>query len=424
MIVGPRRVAAHKSGLAFAVVLAALVASAPSLAAIGDLDPSFSKNGKVMTDFGGNNFASSVAIDAQGRLVVAGRSGGGAHFALARYTRDGSLDTSFSGNGKVRTDFGAYYAISVAIDSQNRIVVAGYGNAGGRFALARYKPNGSLDTSFSGDGLVRTAIGDYAWSRSVAIDPQDRVVVAGQSISRLPPGDLRGYDFALARYKPDGSLDGSFGADGKVTTDFSGGNDSAHSIAIDSQGRIVAAGFNGTPESELGDFALARYKPNGSPDPSFGTGGKVTTHIGGSASARSATIDSQGRIVAAGEAQHVLGSNDFALARYNPNGSLDTSFSGNGTVMTDFGNSDVANSVAIDSQGRIVAAGYKGDGFSFALARYKPNGRLDSSFGGDGRVRTHFKGGAGAYSVAIDSKSRIVAAGGASRAFALARYIG
>jgi uncharacterized delta-60 repeat protein len=162
------------------------------------------------------------------------------------------------------------------------------------------------------------------------------VLVAGVSISTLPPGDLRGYDFALARYKPDGSLDGSFGGDGKVTTDFSGGNDSAHSIAIDSQGRIVAAGFNGTPESDLGDFALARFNPAGNLDSSFGTDGKVTTYLGGSAGARSVGIDSQGRIVAVGHS--------------------------------------------------------RGD---FALARYKPNGRLDSSFGGDGKVRTHFKGGGG-----------------------------
>ena len=188
--------------------------------------------------------------------------------------------------------------------------------------------------------------------------------------------------FALARYNPNGSLDPSFSGDGRQTTDF-GDFGVARGVALQG-GKIVAVGIG-----DAGDFALARYNPNGSLDPSFSGDGKQTTDFGGSDEASGVALQGDGKIVAVGRD----GPGDFALARYNPNGSLDTSFSGDGKQTTDFGDFDGANGVALQGNGKIVVVGVGGTG-NFALARYNPNGSLDPSFSGDGRQTTDFGGAA------------------------------
>jgi uncharacterized delta-60 repeat protein len=419
MIAGPPRVGTLKPGLALAVLLAALLVPALAQAAKpGDLDRSFGDGGKMVRHFCTHPRSGQVVIDRHGRIVFAGSNNNQTEFCVARYRRNGRPDRSFSGNGKVRTDFGgAVAARAVAVDSHGRIVVAGgYGRFHGQLtsvALARYKPDGRLDRSFSGDGKTTMPFGGaymgdrcesscHDHARSVAIDLRDRIIVAGGSF----------HDFALARYRGNGSLDGSFGIGGRVHTDF-GGNDVARSVAIDSGGRIVATGDH--PDDY---FALARYEPNGDLDGSFGDGGKVDTNFGSPAlHSRSMAIDSGGRIVVGGErnAAH----EQFFLARYEPDGDLDRSFGDGGKVITGFGpgpDREGANSVAIDSRNRIVAGGG-----GFRLARYKPNGRLDGSFSGNGKVSNDW--GADAHSVAIDSRDRIVAMGWHSH-LVLARYHG
>src|SRR6266536_6144139 len=168
-----------------------------------------------------------------------------------------------------------------------------------------------------------------------------------------------------------GALDPTFGIGGEVTTDF-GGSDSAQAVAIQSDGKILAAGLSGA-----GDFALARYNADGSLDPSFGSGGKVTTDFGGFDLALGVALQSDGKIVAAGQGGSSF---DFALARYNADGSLDTSFGSGGKVTTDFGVFDAATAVAIQRDGKIVATGSTfSSGFQqFALARYNADGSLDT----------------------------------------------
>jgi uncharacterized delta-60 repeat protein len=345
----------------------------------GSLDTTFDGDGKVTTDFGGgDDHAYSISIQSDGKIVVAGESYNGSKrfdFALTRYNSNGSLDTTFDGDGKVTTDFdgGDDGAYSVAIQSDGKIVVAGkrYKVVGGDdFALTRYNSNGSLDTTFDADGKVTTAVGssnDYA--RSIAIQSDGKIVVAGNSLNGSRS------DFALTRYNSNGSLDTTFDGDGKVTTDFGGGDDHAYSVAIQSDGKIVVAGFSGIGTSDFKDFALTRYNSNGSLDTTFDGDGKVTTDFGRNLEdhAYSVTIQRDGKIVVAGMSEHVRGGYDFALARYNANGSLDTSFDGDGTVTTtigihNFGQNYGAFSVAIQSDGKIVVAG---DGpFDFALTRY------------------------------------------------------
>ena len=274
----------------------------------------------------------------------------------------GVLDASFGTNGLVITAFGFNdIARSVAINqTTGKIIVAGSSN--GNFALAGYKPDGSLDASFGSLGKVITDLNGNDIARSVAIDPSNgKIIAAGYKNS----------DFALTCYKPDGSLDASFGLNGKVITDF-GGSDQANSVAIDPiNGKIIVAGYTGS------DFALACYKPDGSLDASFGTlgNGKVITNFGATDEANSLAINPDGKIIVAGYTNVISNARDFALACYTPEGILDASFGslGNGLVITNFGATDAATSLAINSNnGKIIVAGSTGVTGSndFALACY------------------------------------------------------
>jgi uncharacterized delta-60 repeat protein len=393
-------------------LLLSIALAPPAAAPPGDLDTAFDSDGKVTTDFGANEGAAAVAIQPDGRIVVAGASAG--DFALARYNRDGSLDTTFDADGKVTTDSGGpegtEAAEAVAIQPDGRIVVAGA--SAGDFALARYNRDGSLDTSFGSDGKVTTDFGGTDRAKATAVQPNGKIVAAGNI-------DL--IDFALARYNRDGSLDTTFDADGKVTTDF-GQAEEGTGAAIQPDGRIVVAGALFGPR----DFLLARYNRDGSLDTTFDSDGKVTTDFGGLDTAIDLAIQTDGKIVAVGDS--FLVGLDFALARYNRDGSLDTTFDADGKVTTDFGGSEVAVAVAVRPDGRIVAAGPIGDVGDFALASYVRDGSLDTSFDSDGKVTTDFGAFEFASDLAIQPDGRIVAAGttGAfpSTDFALARYLG
>ncbi|MFN9437114.1 MAG: cadherin domain-containing protein, partial [Planctomycetota bacterium] len=283
----------------------------------------------------------------------------------------GDLDITFDGDGKVTTAVESFddTARSVAIQSDGKIVVAGtsyiWGNAYD-FALTRYNSDGSLDTTFDGDGKVTTNLGSsHDEANSLAIQSDGKIVVAGYSYA----GSLA--DFALARYNSDGSMDTTFDGDGKVTTAVGSFDDTARSLAIQSDGKIVVAGSSHNGSNW--DFALVLYNSNGSLDTTFDFDGKVTTAVGSSFDyAYSVAIQSDGKIVVAGRILN--GSNwDFALTRYNSDGSLDTTFDGDGKVTTDVGSSDdEANSLAIQSDGKIVVAGCSNNGiyWDFALTRY------------------------------------------------------
>jgi uncharacterized delta-60 repeat protein len=272
---------------------------------------------------------------------------------LARYTADATLDTTFSGNGKVTTvigDVDSAHAYAVALQSDGKIVAAGKTEVGGeiRFALARYNPDGTLDDTFGGDGTVTTPLGDIgAEAYGVAIQSNDKIVAAGRAWVNGQ------YRFVLARYRPNGELDTTFGGDGKVTTGF-GGNAGAGAIALQSDGKIVVAGYKQDP----GAFALARYDTDGTLDTNFGDHGQMTTSNGSRAGAGGLALQSDGKIVLAGSAFFNHRSR-FVLARYDSGGALDTTFSGNGLLTTAFGSGTAsgASDVAITSTGRIVAAG-------------------------------------------------------------------
>ena len=285
----------------------------------GSLDTSFDTDGKVTTDFGVDaTYGYDIAIQqSDGKIIVAGHiedyTNNIMDIALVRYNTDGSLDTTFDTDGKLTTSYGTNndYGRCVAIQNDGKIVVGGYTDdySIGDILLVRYNTDGSLDTSFDTDGFVTTDFGvyyDYAYD--IAIQSDGQIVIAGQAATAL------GDNFALARYNPDGSLDTSFDGDGKVSTDFGISYQYAYALAIQSDGKIIAAGES---QDSYSAFAISRYNSDGSLDTSFDTDGKVTTSFGtNDAYCRSVAIQSDGKIVAAGYS-YTGSDDDILVVRYN-----------------------------------------------------------------------------------------------------------
>lgn len=355
----------------------------------GSLDGSFGIGGfATIAGHGGHaTYFKAVAIQGDGKIVAAGHfseSGGctGARLFVVRYNSDGTLDTTFGTNGVVEFLYYCFqdsngYNNSIAIQNDGKIIVAGSSITQSNnfdFAAARLNTNGSLDTSFSLDGLATFSIGSgNEEAYSIAINPvSGKIVLAGYSYSSSTNND-----FALIMLNSSGLFDWSFNGNGKVTTN-TGGNDAAYSVAFQTNGKIIAGGRQSNGSNGT-DFSLARYNANGTLDTGFGTGGKVATAFSAYYdSAFGIALQSDGKIVAAGygaDNNNLNTSYNFALARYNTNGTLDTTFSGDGKQMTDFNiNTDIGQALAIQADGKILVAGYTWNGAynEIAVARYLP----------------------------------------------------
>lgn len=353
----------------------------------GNLDANFGAGGKVITNF--LNAAASIsdiAVQANGFIVVVGplieNGQNASDFAIARYTTNGSLDASFGIGGKVITDFSANsndIPYAVAIQADGKIVVAGSSTAGAAgsndMALARYNTNGALDVNFGSGGKVTTAVtnGSFDYAADLAIQTDGKIVVAGSTSVSI------NFDFVLVRYNTNGVLDSGFGNNGKVVTNFSGKSNNANAIAIQGDGRIVVGGTISSSIQDR-DFIVARYNTNGALDTGFGVVGYVTSDFYGNADFLGRiAIQANGAIVAAGTAFITNNGSNFVLARFTANGSPDAGFGNGGKVTTNFLNhSDGASDVIIQANGQIIAAGGTG-GVSvgqadFALARYNGDG--------------------------------------------------
>jgi len=412
-----------------------------ALAASGDLDTTFSGDGKVRTNIGGalvNDFGRAIAIQPDGKIVAVGdhfdtfEEGGKDDFAVVRYRSNGSLDTTFSGDGKLTTNFGGFdQAMDIALQSDGKIVVSGQICNSGvcDVAVARYTTNGSLDSTFSGDGKVTKDFGggDNGTFGGLAIQSDGKIVFAGY----MHNGS--NYDLAVYRFNANGTLDTTFSGDGMVNTGFgSGRNDYASDLVIQSGDKIVVSGYYCDGSDKNCNFAVARFNPNGSLDTTFSADGKQTTDFGGDDKGNSVIIQSNGKIVLAG-CKAAPSDSSFALARYNTNGSLDTTFSADGKVLSNPnpGVNDWIFGLAIQSDGKLVVAGMTGesDVRDFILARYNSNGTLDNAFSGNGWLTTDFGGDDYASKIAIQTDGRLLVIGrtnvgaGADWDFALARYL-
>lgn len=407
----------------------------------GSLDSTFGLSGRVMVDFNGQGAqANALALNASGGAILAGESfqGGTNSIALAQLFPDGTLDPSFGTGGKVVSNLltstsGDSRAMAIQPDGKIIAVGASTPATGEEFALMRYNADGTLDASFGQGGVTTTQftmINPYsrqtevgnAIAEGVAIDDQGRIVVAGYESDNNGKSTI-----VLARYSPDGSLDPTFGVGGQVTTDinFSGTN-KAFNVKIDSSGKIVVAGFTGVyPYSSYEDFAVLRYNSDGTLDGSFGSGGEATIDFfGQSDEAYGLAIQSDGKIVVGGTAYQPNAPADMAVARLNADGTLDASFGSGGKATADFGSTwDFGYGMTLDAQGRIIMAGasYRGypTYYDFAVARFSSNGTLDPSFGAGGEVLTDFNG-ANDFGgpVTVNNDGKIIVAGEAYNAAA------
>jgi len=350
----------------------------------GSLDKTFSGDGRLITNFGGYDQVLDIAVQSNGKIVVSGTvcnapsTKGPCDVALARYNANGTLDTTFSGNGKQTTDFGGGDNGSrggLAIQSDGKIVVAGYAWNGtdSDFAVYRYNANGSLDTSFSanGDGV---AVGGFGagrqdWAYDLVLQSDGKIVIAGATC------DASSCNFAIVRLNSNGTGDTAFSGDGRQTTNF-GGNDIAYGLALGPNGKIVVVGYKGTSSSSY--FAIVRYNVNGSLDTTFsGTGKKAFSIIpGGQSSANDIIVQSNGNIVVLGSTDNG-GAYDFALVRLKSGGGFDTTFSGDGKAYVSWGaaSNDLGYAIALQpSDGKYVLGGTSGapGQTDFALARVLP----------------------------------------------------
>ena len=278
-----------------------------------------------------------------------------------------------------------------------------------RVAVARLNPNGSLDTTFSGDGKRIFSWGALSRATAVLVLPNGKILLAGFS-------GPEGGNIQVARLNANGALDTTFGTGGKAPVDF-GGDDFGLAMARQANGRILVAG-----RSSAGGAVVARLRANGTLDPDFDGDGRVTLPGGGSASA--VLVQPDRKIVVAGNAN---GSAMMTVTRLKPNGSPDTAFDGDGTATIDFGSlADLANDAVLQADGRIVVAGYTQADEDVAVARVNADGSPDATFGGAGKATVDFGFATFGNAVALQPNGRIVVAGQRTGAddFAVARLLG
>ncbi|MGI8412566.1 MAG: delta-60 repeat domain-containing protein [Solirubrobacteraceae bacterium] len=405
---GLRWALAVVSALGIMVLLASVAAAAP-----GGLDTSFNGTGKQTLDFGGKDQASHVALTPDGRVVVIGVTDatGGGDYAVARFTAAGAPDSSFNGSGKT------------TLGTSCPVCPAGVSDIGGGVVVL---PDERIVVTGTGNATV-----DFVTKRLNANGSLDTSFgSAGTSVVNFGKNDLAnamvrqpdgklvlvgstdatgGGDFAIARLNADGTPDTSFGSGGKQTIDF-GGNDAANGVAIQPDGKIVVLG-QGDPSNEM---VIARLNTDGSPDTSFGpagSGGEAAIDFGGPSSGNAVALQADGKIVVAGSTSAV-GSGDFAVARLGANGALDPSFSDDGKRTLGYGAAgEQALGVAIQQNGRIVVMGTGHVNHDFVVGRLAPDGSSDTSFGIRGTAGVDFGGDEEDGDVALQPDGKIVLVG-------------
>lgn len=395
----------------------------------GSLDNTFDTDGITTIPIGNSwDIGKAVTTQADQKIIVAGTSSNGffTDFALIRLLSNGMLDTTFNGSGKVTTPIGNENdeALSVAMQVDGKIVVAGYTRVTpyNDFAVNRYLTNGTLDSTFNFNGKVSADIlnqDDYA--TSMLVQPDGKILIGGYS------GYPQDYDFALARFNTDGTADTTFGINGKVLTDTGTVNDIAFSIALQTDGKIIAGGqtFNGNDE----DFLIRRYLSNGTVDSTFGIYGKRVIPISQfNDNAHSIALQPDGKILAAGRTFDGL-LDLFAITRLHGDGSIDTSFGTGGIVTSYIGtNNAVAYSINATADSKIIVCGAGTIAASsvFAVVRYTENGSLDTSFSNDGIVLNYIGTVSHARAATIQNNGRLLVVGdsynGSDYDFAVARY--
>lgn len=367
----------------------------------GSLDTSFGSGGKSLISYGGNAYggpgiagsnARAAAVQADGKIVLAGEVNYRVErfgqvfsdIAVVRLNADGSPDTGFDGDGKVRTfiSWGINSANSLAIGSDGKIVAAGRGPGNG-LVVVRYNPDGSPDTAFDGDGKLTTTA--FGIADAALVQPDGKILVAGVRSA----GEFL-TDYYTVRLNIDGTLDTTFNGTGAAPTPAVSGWHIAHSLALQPDGKIIVAG-----EWDRGMIALMRYNPDGTYDNSFGNAGFMYfTYPTISYSTNKVLLQPDGKIIVAASASMTISgteNSDFILFRFGADGSVDNTFNGTGSLRTSIGaGNDYLTGVLLQPDGKIVATGHLEQtvaGMDFALVRYASNGIVDPSFGTGGSYK-------------------------------------
>ncbi|MEP6793917.1 MAG: hypothetical protein ABJB16_06295 [Saprospiraceae bacterium] len=343
----------------------------------GSPDYEFGVNGLAIIDFDGMpSSCNAIAVQEDGKIVLAGQvtNNNATDFAVARLNTDGSPDTTFSHDGKVITDLSTAfeYPNTVLLQKDGKIIAAGKleSKTFSDFAAVRYLANGDLDPDFGVQGIVITSLRSEDEVSCGVIQSDGKIILAGFSSV-----NAKG-DFAMVRYLEDGTIDKSFGTDGKVLTDLqgTGGSDFASSMVMDPDGNLVLAGSANFDNFFLeSDIGVVRYDADGHPDLNFGNQGVYILDLGGNTQAYGLVRQTDGKYIIAGKSDYVFSHNQWLIARINHNGGLDTLFGDHGLTLTDLdGNSEQPTEVLIQNDSRIVAGGFNGDfpNLDFALARY------------------------------------------------------
>jgi uncharacterized delta-60 repeat protein len=374
----------------------------------GDLDASFAGNGKKAINFGGTDSADVVLVQPDGKILLAGGGGPASSFCAARLRTNGTLDTTFGSTGKRKVDFGGADegAFGAALQPDGKIVLVGDSHV--QPAIARLRRNGTRDTTFSGDGKKLFSWGAIGRVQAVIVLSSGKLLLGGFS-------GPEGGNMQVARMNPNGALDTTFATAGIATVDF-GGDDFGLALARQANGRIVIAG-----RSTTAGAVVARLRTTGALDPDFGAGGRVSI---GPGILRAVLIQPDRKIVVAGNA---MNPDEMTVTRLMPNGSPDAGFGSNGTASFEFGNlANPLGGAVLQSDGRIVVAGYSQDGEVVAVARLTTGGALDPTFGTAGKATVDFGAAMFGNAVALQKNGRIVVAGQLSGNddFAVARLLG
>jgi len=375
----------------FLAVLALSIGRTTPAAAAVALDPDFGSGGTIVLPVSpGSNAdeAYAVVLDGEDRILVAGYSSvPHQRMAVVRLDAGGTLDPSFGGSGIVTLDVGVRArAQAIALDGEGRIVVAGFGvlvpSGVEQFVAVRLLDDGTLDESFGTGGVAATSFGTRdARALAVAVRSDDGIVLAGWA------RNSSNRDVAFVRYTEDGVVEPGFGNGGKITYGVGTGNDEAMAVAVDDDDRIAFAGY--AADGSTYDFLAGRLTATGAPDATFaGTGFRRISVSEGVEQANALLLQPDGAIVLAGQSK-VGGGNRFALARVDGSGTLDPTFGTGGVTVTSIGELAEARAIAPVTRGRFVVAGrarLPGGRIEMVVARYLASGVLDTLFGDGGRV--------------------------------------
>ena len=387
------------------------------LAQNGSLDAAFGNDGKVITDFGGpKDYATCMALQKDQKIIVGGfvTLDAKQQFALVRYNANGTPDTSFGTNGKVTTAFNAItevYLEAIKLQPDGKIVAGGYllDGVNDNFVLVRYNTTGSPDSSFGSNGIIITPLtGNNNRATSIEIDTVKGYIVVAGSIDCKP---------AVRRYALNGSTSLFFAELGVDVAD-PGDCYNTNIVALFATGQVLLTGEVDGPGSGTGSAAnMFLMKLNttgqGSVDSTFGNNGTVKTRISDTSGAFASLVLPGGKIIIAGFAAPTGGNRQFVLAGYKPNGNLDSTFGTNGEVIVPFSQNSTAHSIELESNGNIVVTGTTNNGVVDEIVAlvFTPSGKIDSTFGNNGRVLTDNGLGDDGVATAVQADGKLVVAG-------------